>query len=259
MNYYSWHIADYALHTTHLTLEEDGVYRRVLDYYYDTEAPIPRKTQPVIRRLRLVSHVETFESILKEFFVLGDEGWRNLRADSVISDYNAKAEQARENGKKGGRPKKNKELQKKEKPRKTQPVNLANPEETGSKANQEPITINQEPITSSKNTTLSFDDFWIAFPKKADKKKAREIWKRRKLDKIADLIISDVVKRIDVDKKWIGGFIPNPTTYLNGDRWEDEIEPDEKKISLAERMEKYGEKSSFAKPDKNDESVISEQ
>ena len=143
MNYYSFHIADFALHTSHLTLEEEAIYRRLLDYYYDTESPIPKKTQPVIRRLRLGSYEETVGLILEEFFVLEADGWHNLRADIEINAYHEKAEKARENGRKGGRPKKNRG-------QKTQPVILANPEETGSKANQEPRTNNQEPRTKER-------------------------------------------------------------------------------------------------------------
>ena len=53
MHYYPFNIADFNLHTAHLTLEEEAVYRRLIDFYYDTEQPIPVETQPVIRRLRL--------------------------------------------------------------------------------------------------------------------------------------------------------------------------------------------------------------
>lgn len=88
MNYYQFHIADWALHTSHLSLEEEAVYRRLLDYYYDTEAPIPRETKWVIRRLRLVPHKEIVLSILQEFFVLQDDGWHNLRADREIEKWN---------------------------------------------------------------------------------------------------------------------------------------------------------------------------
>jgi len=139
VNYYSFHIADFALHTNHLSLEEEAVYRKLLDYYYDTEAPIPTETQPVIRRLRLGSYENTVKSILVEFFILEDDGWHNLRADEEIISYYKKAETARSNGKKGGRPKKNKNLQK-QKPKETQPVILANPDITQQKANQEPRT-----------------------------------------------------------------------------------------------------------------------
>lgn len=153
MNYYQFHIADWTLHTAHLTLEEEAVYRRLLDYYYDTESPIPEKTQPVIRRLRLGSYEETVASILDEFFTLKADGWHNLRADREIIEYNAKAEIARANGKKGGRPKKqkqeNQQVAENQNPQKTQPVISGNPEKTGSKANQEPRTINQKPNSNT--------------------------------------------------------------------------------------------------------------
>jgi uncharacterized protein YdaU (DUF1376 family) len=148
MHYYQFHIADFTLHTTHLSLEEEAVYRRLLDYYYDTEKPIPKETNAVIRRLRLVNYAEIVSSVLAEFFVLQDDGWHNLRADFEIDAYHLKAETAKANGKKGGRPKKNN-------PAETQPVILANPAETGSKANQEPETINQEPETNITPTAKS--------------------------------------------------------------------------------------------------------
>lgn len=147
MNYFPFHISDFYLHAGHLTPEEEGVYHRLLNYYYDTESPIPdnqEKTQWVIRRLRLKGYEEIFHAILSEFFILEADGWHNPRADKEISDYRAKAERARKNGKAGGRPKKNNDLQI-EKPTITQPVILAIPAETGSQANQEPITKNQEP------------------------------------------------------------------------------------------------------------------
>src|SRR5690625_1330785 len=87
MNYYQFHIADWALHTAHLTLEEEGVYRRLLDHYYDTELPIPVETQPVIRRLRLRGYEETVALILEEFFTLEADGWHNRRADKEIDAY----------------------------------------------------------------------------------------------------------------------------------------------------------------------------
>jgi uncharacterized protein YdaU (DUF1376 family) len=148
MNYYSFHIADWALHTSHLTLEEDAVYRRLLDHYYDSEQPIPKETQPVIRRLRLVSHAETVALILAEFFTLEADGWHNHRADCEIANYRSKAETAKANGAKGGRPRANKGLE-------TQPVISANPAETGSQANQEPITINQQPIEQPSAATAT--------------------------------------------------------------------------------------------------------
>lgn len=188
MNYYQFHISDWALHTSHLTLQEEAVYRRLLDFYYDTEKPIPKETKPVIRRLRLTEYSDLVGSILEEFFTLEEDGWHNNRADIEIADYHAKAGRARENGRKGGRPPK--ENQGSE----TQPVLPRNPEGTGSKANQEPRTINQEPLTknqepdtppSSQATPQAkpakgeypewFEEIWAVYPTRSggnDKRKA---------------------------------------------------------------------------------------
>jgi len=143
MHYYSFNIGDFSLHTNHLSLEEEAVYRKLLDFYYDTELPIPIKTERVIRRLRLGSYQDILDVILHEFFVKEADGWHNYRADIEIADYHAKGKTARENGRKGGRPKKNSDS-------KTQSVILANPDETQTKPKQELVTINQELVTIKK-------------------------------------------------------------------------------------------------------------
>ncbi|MFA7290118.1 MAG: hypothetical protein WC055_14675 [Melioribacteraceae bacterium] len=73
-------------------------------------------------------------------------------------------------------------------------------------------------ITSNK-----FDDFWKEYPVKKEKKKALKSW--LKIDpSLRDKIIINVSVRREKDKQWIAGYIPHPTTYLNGERWEDEFE-----------------------------------
>jgi uncharacterized protein YdaU (DUF1376 family) len=131
MHYYQFHIGDYISHTIHLSLEEDLAYRRLLDMYYDTEQPIPNNIPLVSRRLRLGSDV--VQSVLDEFFVASDEGYKNLRADLEIREYHAFIEKQRNNGKLGGRPKK------------TQRKPTANPDQSQKKPNQEPTTINHKP------------------------------------------------------------------------------------------------------------------
>ena len=142
MHFYPFNIKDWALHTAHLSLEEEGAYRRLLDMYYDTEQPIPEETQLVIRRLRLGSYVSEVEQVLSEFFDLEDDGYHNSRADIEISDYQNRVNCARKNGKKGGRPRKDKGV-------KTQSVSSANPATTKPKANQE-----LEPVTKTSNQVI---------------------------------------------------------------------------------------------------------
>lgn len=142
MHYYQFNIADYRKDTQHLSPIEHYIYRELMDWYYLDERQIPKETQSVTRRLRLVSENNPeVKSVLQEFFTETDSGWSHGRIESEIGKYHAKADAARINGSKGGRP---------QKPKKTQPVNLANPEITQGKANHKPLTINHKPVKESR-------------------------------------------------------------------------------------------------------------
>ena len=141
MHYYQFNIADYRKDTQHLSPMEHYIYRELLDWYYLDEKPIPKKTDSVLRRLRLGSDSQNeLEGVLQEFFLDCDYGWSHKRVDHEIAKYHARADTAKANGSKGGRPKK---------PRKTQPVISGNPSKTQSKANQELRTSNQQPSKES--------------------------------------------------------------------------------------------------------------
>lgn len=122
MHYYKFDISAWALHTAHLTPEEEAVYFRLINFYYDTEHPIPVELAPVMRKLRMVSCIHVAETILAEFFQPSPEGWRHNRCDKEIADYHAKADRNREIGKLGGRPRKNPDV--------TQTVSAPIPPET---------------------------------------------------------------------------------------------------------------------------------
>jgi uncharacterized protein YdaU (DUF1376 family) len=139
MHYYKFNIADWHLATSHLTLEEEAIYFKLVNFYYDTEQPIPAETQTVIRRLRLGSYAETVGLVLSEFFLLEENGWHHVRCDQEIEKYHDKAEKNKEVGKLGGRPRKNNELE--ANPEITQTVSKNNPQET--------LTTNHKPLTTN--------------------------------------------------------------------------------------------------------------
>ena len=70
-----------------------------------------------------------------------------------------------------------------------------------------------------------FNEFWQAYPRKEGKKDAHRAWVKHQLDKKSEQIIDDVRKRQTRHLPWLDGrsFIPLPATYLNGERWTDEI------------------------------------
>ncbi len=102
MHYYQFNIADYQSHTKHLTPIEDICYRRLLDWQYLHEKPIPNDIKSMCRLLVLKDYQEDVEQILNEFFVLTDDGWINQRAFDEIQSYILQEEnnQLREEGEK---------------------------------------------------------------------------------------------------------------------------------------------------------------
>lgn len=68
-----------------------------------------------------------------------------------------------------------------------------------------------------------FPEWWAVYPKPVKRKVALGIWQRRKLDAIADQLIADVQNRVANDDGWQRGYAPDPTTYLNQDRWTDAL------------------------------------
>lgn len=86
------------------------------------------------------------------------------------------------------------------------------------------------PTLSKKDQKLSvhpaparFVDWWAVYPNKTGKKPAEQKWRSMKLDAKADLLIADVQARRMNDDGWQRGFVPNPLTYLNQERWNDQV------------------------------------
>jgi len=69
-----------------------------------------------------------------------------------------------------------------------------------------------------------FAEFWEPYPKKVKRKDAEKVWQSKRLDGMADALIADVKRRRAEDRRWLGGFVPDPPTYLRGERWNDAIE-----------------------------------
>jgi uncharacterized protein YdaU (DUF1376 family) len=129
MHYYKRNIGDYAKDTMHLSTLQHGIYSRLMDYYYANEEPIPAGKAARIA----VAPKDEVETVLCDFFELSEDGsvWRHKRIDAEIGAYHDKAEKNRENGRAGGRPRKD-----------------GNPDGSQKKAtgnlNHKPLTKNQE-------------------------------------------------------------------------------------------------------------------
>jgi hypothetical protein len=73
-----------------------------------------------------------------------------------------------------------------------------------------------------------FQRFWDSYPRgpqnnrRIGKKKCLEIWRRKKLERVADQVITalESFKRTDDWRKSGGAFVPMTATFLNQDRWD---------------------------------------
>ena len=82
----------------------------------------------------------------------------------------------------------------------------------------------------SKDTKINgFEDFWKVYPNKKDKQKAIVAWAKHEPDLQKVLKALKSQKNSEQWKKDNGQFIPLPTTWLNGARWEDEVNSKEAK------------------------------
>ena len=81
-----------------------------------------------------------------------------------------------------------------------------------------------------------FEDFWKLYPKKTGKKFAYICYQKARMSN--DILLPAVREQIR-SKQWQRGYVPNPSTWLNQGRWDDEVmeEKSEVRIEMEETME----------------------
>lgn len=91
--------------------------------------------------------------------------------------------------------------------------------------------INNTPLNPQGGTDAQerrFAEFWAEYPKKVGKKAALTSWKRVKPDAKLHERIMQAVAIAKKSEQWNregGRFVPNPSTWLNQGRWDDELPP----------------------------------
>ena len=95
MNFYPFHIGDYAAHTRHLSFMEDLAYRRLIDQYYLDESPLKGEPSLIARRIGMSDFSSDVQYILEVFFEKEGDLWVSKRCDDEIAKYRLKADSAR--------------------------------------------------------------------------------------------------------------------------------------------------------------------
>ena len=102
MEWFPWYPALYRADTMHLTAEQDGVYRRLIDEYMITRRPLPDNDHALARiaGLGLDQWVGMAQTV-RAFFKASDGLLRHKRCDAELERQDGRASHLSELGKKG--------------------------------------------------------------------------------------------------------------------------------------------------------------
>lgn len=104
MQYYRHYIGDFSRKTAHLSITENGAYRKLLDHYYALEKPLPASLDALCRIVGAQTDMErqAVKSVADAFFPLGpDKERHNTRADEEIGKAQQAIDKMREAGYEG--------------------------------------------------------------------------------------------------------------------------------------------------------------
>lgn len=222
--YFPFYVSDFDGDTRHMSVESIGIYIRLLIYQW-TNGRIPC-SEPMMIRIAGCSHdqfMECWENEVGQCFEKFDDGlvtsYRNNRLQIERDKVLASTEQRRQAGINSGksRRKTSRKTPKKQAHRTSVPFPFE-------REGNETATIQSHNHNHKDKPTSRFEEFWKIYPKKIAHKPCEAKWKARRLDRLADQIIENVRDRIEGDSQWLKGFVPNPLTYINQDRWDDPIQ-----------------------------------
>jgi len=246
VNYYEHHLGDYMRDTAHLSMLEEGAYRRLLDRYYATEKPLPGDIRECCKLARAQSKAErdAVAVVLKEFFAFGPEGYRQGRADKEIARFQDKQAKARASinvrwqRERQSNNERNTDVctdvstdeRQKTYERSTDDIHRAPVPRHQTPDTNTVAELPKDPPTPRKRGQVSqfppgFDRFWAAYPRHEAKAKAAQAFARIRPDEALLGVMLAAIQRQRDSEQWRrdgGVYIPHPTTWLNGRRWEDE-------------------------------------
>lgn len=182
MRYYKHNIGDFLADTYYLSNERLAVYAKLVWTYYLQEKPITVDDYHE-KAYELKTDEPTLSYVLNKYFYLDEDIDNEVWRHRRIDDELGK-------------------------------MSSANVQRSESMKNHWKI--------NSDSKINGFDEFWDAYPNKKDKQKAKKAWLKCSPKLVKVLQALDLQKKSEQWTKDDGRFIPLPTTWLNGARWEDE-------------------------------------
>jgi uncharacterized protein YdaU (DUF1376 family) len=223
MHYFKRNIGDYHKKAGRLSMLEHGAYTLLLDACYDRER-FPTMDEAIDWCwAKNNEEIAAVEFVLRKFFEVVDGFYVQARIRDEVAAYHATALKNKEIAEKREADKRTK--------RASNSTNRA-PLVHEPAPNQEPLTTNHKPLEDQKTSAPApaadlFPKFWKLYPNKKGKAAAEKAWKKLKVTEDLLALITQGLAKQCVSPGWTkdnGQFIPHPATWLNGKRWEDEVQ-----------------------------------
>lgn len=210
--YFNLYPTDFEAKTSHLSLEEDGAYNRLLRLCWMMPGTsLPDDDAWIMRRMRVDQ--ETFNRVVKvvlsEFFERRDGRVSNARMNREFDKSSTGHERRVLAGRAGG---------------KAKALKTNNTESSNAKAMPKQPEPEPEPYKEDlgKPKSLAFSEFWTCWPNKTAKAAAEKAWRAlSQPDRIS--AAENAAPWFDDWRKRHPDASPiHPATYLNKKRWTDE-------------------------------------
>lgn len=151
MKSYYHHMRDFNNATRHLTRLERGIYRDLIELYYETECCLPKEVNFICRKLaaRDEQEVTAVEQVLNEFFTQTSTGYFHDRCEEEIEKYKSNSGSKAEAGRASAaaRALKKQQLLSGQSTDVERVLNSVDELLQQNSTNQKPVTSNQKPVT----------------------------------------------------------------------------------------------------------------
>lgn len=226
VHYYNFGPKDYMSKTSFLEPMEDLAYRRMLDYCYLNERPLPIDIAEIALLISMRTHSDSIAVVLHYFFELTDYGYINDRVERDIKAYQAKSAKARASARiRWGEDKPEKESRISNREVSSERNANACKTHDGRNTNYKLLTINKELETNSDNDNqkqlnIPFDIFWQVYAKSVAKGKCESKW-----SSLSNRVREQIMQHLPayISSTPVKKFRKDPYTYLNNEGWLDDI------------------------------------
>lgn len=220
--------ADYYMDTNDWTIEEIGIYQRLLlTQWVNVDLPPEPERLARIAGCSLKKFLKHFPKVSKKFSTLGSGRIQNKRLEETRIEQEQFHEKAIKSGKFGAEIRWKAHVKNDSKPiRNPNSKNIALQSSSSSSSLKDKKNKKQKPIILSESQFGYFNLFYDAYPKHEGKEDAKKAWSEIDpepndtfLEKVLNTIHAFMPKWAEDDYK----FVPLPATWLRAKRWNDEI------------------------------------